>query len=300
MNLTVGLLGARGAGKTTLMAAMHNSLSVGGGPIRLVADDATNKRLAESWRAVVEANEKEFTEPDAIVGTEGFVEHHFRLMTQNHSRASATVTFVDHRGGDLTDGETKLTDRLADAVSILCVFDTPRFMEFDIERARVSACVANMTSVLKTVSAGRPQPPQVIFVLTKCERYAEDGVLKTDVRRRFDDVGGPLVNACRRAGCEAVLVAVETTGNVRFSRLEEDENGKSRFIYSAKPGGVRPKHADVPLALASKHLLKTAFNQKGFFQIVRDFFNGLDHAEREAVEAFGDGAAHSDAVLERY
>ena len=294
--LKVGLLGASGVGKTSLMAAMWQTLERESSPVRLRPNDPTRSALHKKWSEFVDANAGEAFRPPAggMAGSAGFTKHTFTLRVAQED--AAVVTFVDHRGGDLADNHSVLRGELQDAVAILVVVDAVVLDQWPEEAARAELAVTGVKEIFEGMDDQAGGPPQVTFVLTKAERYFEDNAL-ANLRARFESVFRPAVDALRDRPWQ--LVAVQTTGRIRLSRVETEEvegRTRRRAVFTRLPGDIEPKYADVPLRLTTRHLLRTVLREKGWLDAVMDWWKGVTARQRAALEEFG-ADDRSPAVL---
>lgn len=294
---TIILLGASTAGKTSLLATMHNYLG-NQLPTMLGDEDAdlsiyplgeSKKTLNNAYTKLLGVVEKpEYVPLDRLIeGSKGVEIHEFRISC---GRQDIDVNFVDSAGGFFTGPESEpgakeFKECLAKASIIINVLDAAILMEDDLELDEKWNCHQLVSSTLKELYADDERPRLVLFVLTKCEKWLREKKSK-ELLKRFEAKHRAALQVLKNKDhAVGAVIPVATTGCIEFSYLRKNPETQTKdLVFIRNPNlKFKPRDVDQPLlysirfALARYHDYNNGFCAwlKSIFGLSDDFLEQL-------------------------
>jgi hypothetical protein len=233
--INVLMLGARRAGKSTLLASLVNSMTDGAFSGILNAVDKTDyesgeKTLAqkiESIQTLVHQAGGNEISPD-IDSTNKFKDYRIDI-TVPESSGKTTIVFTDGNGEFLeldNSRKAELEEKVASYDIILIAIDTPFLMEVKNEQNRlcrdsvhrIQNRIAEIQTVLSDVDNEEGKiARQIIFAPIKCEKWLHENRFDEVVERVMEDYEVVLTNLKGYKNIEIGVLPVQTFGNLEFS-----------------------------------------------------------------------------------
>jgi hypothetical protein len=325
MEFPITMLGARGVGKTSMIAAMWNEFDrVCNDPsLELLPDKQTEVELKARLKELKSMASGAARPVLSGEGIEASVEPRDYTLDFLHtgSRARLHVIFRDYPGGWLDQEETKffrIVNKLVDARIILIAIDVPSLMDSDTRNEaqnRPTDIGAALNRAFKEAPSskdeeGKPQELErlVLFVLMKGERWLREKQGK-EVLKSFDKHFSKAVHQVHhyKSSMAAVVCPIQTLGAVRFVQF----NTQGQPIFE-KMGDeeYRPVDCDQPLrysmAFMTRMLEQYAdsktdaarnnLRKRSFFERIKDSTLGIFGIKSAKQQAFDAWLARSTAL----
>lgn len=233
--INVLMVGARRAGKSTLLASLVNSMTKGSFSGILNAVDKTDyepgeKTLAQkivTMQALVQQAGGNEISPD-IDSTNKFKDYRIDISVPD-STGKTTIVFTDGNGEFLeldNSRKTELEEKVKSYDIILIAIDTPFLMEVKNEHNRLCRDsvnkkqnrIAEIQTALSAVNNEEGKVArQIIFAPIKCEKWLHEGRFGEIVERVMEDYDTVLTNLKGYKNIEIGVLPVQTCGNLEFS-----------------------------------------------------------------------------------
>lgn len=305
--VTIAMVGARGVGKTSLLASMGNAIaeitrqthfSFGPNP----AGDTQrimNDRLLELKQLSRGASLN--VAPGGIAGSVVKQEYEFEIRSSLGDVFDELVlplNFIDFPGGwfrgeDGMGGEVQSTLKQADA-SVIAI-DAPAMMagrdkDDLINRPEDIVSLYNEIKIGLESKKSRDEDHTVILVLIRADEFLHKGRLE-EMYQKVAERYRKLIDLLHSRHINVFCTAVETIGNVEFSFYNRGSDG------SPKPEFVRlttkefsPNNCDVPLRLVAAHSLISTLKfasehceNYGAWETLKDLLGSSDLEIRRAT-----------------
>jgi len=311
LGITITMVGPRGVGKTSLLAAMYNELEAELGECGCTLTQAAgptakaiNKQLRELKKMAAGSGIK-VQEGEGIGGNSKERKYIFKLEVGDNGDSKLELRFVDLPGGWYTgEGEYEKADELLieSHVSILAV-DAVALMEQpnkDMEgvgkyHEDINAPQDNKESY-KRVSFRDGHT--VIVTLIRAETYVQSGrteALIEKTQKAYKQLASHLGNK----DIEILGCYVETVGSLLLNSIAEREGMiESHFIRQPKTG-YRPSRCGIPFRIAAGRALDIAEKKAGedvddknnLWNKIREWFNRRNDLSKAKQKKQGIGEA---------
>jgi hypothetical protein len=294
----VGMLGARGVGKTSLLTVMWHCFSetIGRVDLQLLADLESEAKLAARL-----ANLESF--PEVVkkggVGLEGDqvpTEYRFELGRKAKSPSLRTV-FHDYPGSYLLEtaaqNDRQFVQELANnCAAVLIPVDTPAMMELDGRWHKMINRPAQICGILQRAYQDLKTPRLVILAPVRCEKYIQGGkgdemlqVLRREYRALLEHLNCPAL----REQVAVVVTPIQTVGAVQFSRVEmEGDTPVFRFKKNDYHARFEPRDSEQILGYLLRFLLRLHLQHRQWpwpLDWIRTLFDSDNHL-KEAITTF--------------
>ena len=298
----ITFVGARGVGKTSLLASMYRELqkeavscfcidSESDGGVSLQVLGRTHEDMLKAMSAPI--GEIISTE-QGISGTTEPRNFTFRGQgTITHGEEKKLFhfpfRFTDLPGGwyigksqygDSTDGVQKISDALNRSMVSFLSVDTPALMSGDPylmnefnRLGHIQNCYTQLAAQLAS------NKHTVIIVLSRCETYVKDPQLKEKLEITLKEKYGALINVLRNAGCKVKVTWIESLGGVEFVRY------KDKCAQFKRTGAYAPNNCATPLIMALDAIYDVRSEElkelnKNWWQRFKNFC-GIEHKDLE-------------------
>jgi hypothetical protein len=224
LDVTISMLGARGVGKTSMIAAMSDQFArVFPDPdLQLIPSEQTGVDLQQ---LLIELKRVASGKPGYVdtgrVGLQRTLdrEEHRLDLVHTPTQSRVRLLWVDYPGGWLEEKPGEVGKMLEDSAIVLVAIDAPALMEHgDAEHEEINR-PASIAHALQRALDRQPKNPRLIlFVPVRCEHWLA-GQCGTSLYDRFRDRYEPALRAARgcRRSVAAVYCPIQTLGSLRFS-----------------------------------------------------------------------------------
>lgn len=257
----IALVGARGTGKTSLIASMYDEFAKGLKQYDLIleaSDPRTRNYLSDALeRLRLISSQIVVDEPGIGSNPLEFKELQFVLKNPSptlnpraRDRGSVAIRFTDYPGEWLGVNE-ELRARINASPALLITIDAPSLMW---EGGRLNS---NLPERVKQVVSdwldeGTCDPRLVMFCPLKCEKWMDSPqgqyALKLAVRESF---AGTVKRLERFEQTKVVYSPVMTTGSLRHNRFQSRPDGSYESRFLGRPGATyQPEWVLNPLIAA--------------------------------------------------
>ena len=275
--VTITMVGPRGVGKTSLLAAMYNELDAEltsiGCNLSLDAGPTTQniaERLKE-LKSSANGTGIKIQAGEGISSSSESREYTFHLHIGDGGLPEVSLRFIDLPGGWYTgEGDYKKADQLLGEshVSILAV-DATALMEASSKECGglgkyhedINAFVC-IRQAYKRALNNFKDGHIIIIALIRAETYVKSGKIDL-LYKRLSDAYGALVADLKFKDKKIPVLAcyVETLGSLVFNSFSE-ENGSVIAQFRRIPGmGYKPERCAIPLRIAAGWGLVAALDQ---------------------------------------
>lgn len=275
--IQICFVGARGVGKTSLLASMHQEIR--NGRIVNISVDRFNSNLGTTTFNALDKSYKmmlsmiDETQMGQLVpvvlgiqGTPGFTKYEFIgkytiedtsiVKKAKYKEFRFPFHFIDLPGGWYTDGndhKEAIKDTLINSVASFVTIDTPALMENNKINSLINEIPRIESWYEECKVALATNKHTVIFVFTKAEGYWD----KIDeIKQKMEKHYGFLISMLKDAGVNMYATMVKTLGGLKFVHYDpiKDESGTRKYYARfMRTGEYEPENCATPLQLALKH-----------------------------------------------
>ncbi|MBQ3525415.1 MAG: ATP-binding protein [Akkermansia sp.] len=274
--IPICFVGARGVGKTSLLASMHYEIKKGGVD-SISIDHVNSEKGAETLIALDEAymdmlDMIEDTEKGQIVQNGGIsgsqdlniyefigkykIEDKSFIRRSDFKEFRFPFHFIDLPGTWYTDNDShkdEVNEALVNSVASFVAVDTPALMKgvATCERNNKIMKIESWYDNLKDVLAANGHA--VIFVLSKAEKYWNDF---DGIKQKMEECYGSLITKLKNAGVDVYATKIKTLGGIEFSHYDRERLSTGERADHARfmrTGNYKPENCATPLQLALKH-----------------------------------------------
>ncbi len=281
------MLGPRGVGKTTLLAAMAKNVTDLSGDFSLTPHDEETEVKIRRYREKLEAITENFRE-NLHARIEPTRSEFFKFNYDLRFEATQEAKLVFHDfGGEILEGhspDTHLAEIAAHSRIIFNLVDAVFLMEYSDEHSILRNGHQLVASVLDKHWSHQKKPLLIVFVLSKCETYMRNLPQYQKLLKRFEILHQPCLQFIdRHPNTAGVLIPVQTTGCLRFVEKNDDNEP----IFHAR-GRYRPHDADQPLRYALAFALRQLEQERGLLSRLRGHFTGRNNRYNTALMQFAE------------
>ncbi|OQW92566.1 MAG: hypothetical protein BWK78_01310 [Thiotrichaceae bacterium IS1] len=277
------LIGTKGVGKTTLLATMCKKLTDFNGLTSIsITPSAYGEDLQETYKKLVEELSKQklhTSVPNPLPSTEQITEYKFGCDFRGEKNERVfELSLYDTPGGVFSAKShselEKLKKRLKESQFIINVIDGASYMVGNIfnEDEKFNSPV-QVASLLKDVLKDEHNP-DILFVITKCERWIDDAKdlkeLKTKFEEHHKEVLGLIKNKSR-----GIFMPVKTFGCYRFNHPDEE---KKEIVYVKTRRSFESEGVEKPLCYIIPSILAT--NRNWWPKGISNSLNALNKNEK--------------------
>ncbi|MBD0264906.1 MAG: hypothetical protein ICV78_19930 [Tolypothrix sp. Co-bin9] len=299
-SLKITMLGSRGVGKTSLLAAMYDQFDkiIGQTNLQLtipddVSRDILDKRLTELKNFVGQT----IKVTDGVHKTTSPRSFFFDLGKTGVS-PSLQLHFQDYPGGYIdeskaTPEEMKSVENfIRESAAVLIAIDTPALMENKGEFHEYFNKPETVRKLFLKAYKNLDSPRLVILAPVKCETYVQNDRDASELLRRIKEKYATLLEFFSAdallPNVAVVVTPVQTVGSVIFSRFE-NKNAET-YCYFRKRDSLdqyQPRDSEQPLRYLLRFLLKLHIEKRcvPILGSILNFF-GRDAVLKEAVREF--------------
>ena len=296
LNFNITMLGARGVGKTSMLAAMWNEFD-------RVCDDpslqfipapdtqheltqrlAELKRLAAGRDGVVDLSR-------SIVGTSD-IQHYSVEFFHTTSATSFNVVFTDYPGGWLSERAVAKTEKIDAVVGqarvILVAVDAPALMMLPDDKHELRNLPTHISATLQRAFRNHDAETRlVMFCLMRGERWLHEQRTH-ELLERFHQRFYAALKTLKgyQNSTTVVICPVQTLGAVRFAQFDANDIPIFEKIHDQD---YRPVDCDQPLRYSLAYMSKTLsqyaeeqrqyaqdqLKRRGFWEKARDSTLGV-------------------------
>jgi GTPase SAR1 family protein len=296
--LHVTMLGARGVGKTSLLAGMYDQFETFTQGINLsLTPDRESSILLGRRLAELKRQGEEFTARPTVEGTADSQKFSFGIGTIG-DKPRFQIIFRDYPGGWLHDSHksVEIIEFVKKSQVIILAIDAPSLVE---EKGRWHEEInanSQVNDVIKTaLQELPPESNQKLLLLCpiKCERYMQSdsasGVenLHASLKNEYQKLLSALASEILEKKVAVAVTPVQTLGNVWFSRFGEIKESLPEYHFrrinrDAPP--YAPKDVEQPLCYTISFALKQYMEKRGFIKWVGDAFSGRSSVFEKAIQ----------------
>jgi hypothetical protein len=298
--LDVTVVGPRGVGKTSLLAALYDQFQAVIGQTNLALSAVgTTKGLLQRYRDQLAVFAMGRRDP-GLEGTRGVEEHFIELGTKKAKNLQVLLSFTDING-ELLGGNAaslgpavmeKFDTALQRSAVIFVAIDTPALMERDGALHDVINKPKAVADFIRDAARNKPDL-LVVLVPLKCEKYMDNPTTANDLGRRVSAAYNELVRqlaALPGTRCGVVLTPVQTVGSMVFSRFEGADNEERFRPRQPGVGTYAPRDTDQPLRWMLSFIANGYLNQhRGFFDKLVRWWTKAGPEFRAALQSFAGG-----------
>lgn len=298
------MLGARGVGKTSLLASMYKELKQilqDFDKLSIASDGKTAAQLQDRIGELENLANETICKVvvDGIEGTKD--ERWFGFeMARPGEMPHTKINFCDFPGGWLNSDSPNLhrVERLCEkSHAIMLAIDTPPLIEKEGQFNEFANRKSQIIEILKK-TVNDKEPRLIILAPVRCEKYLQDKALKKSLLEIVKKQYSELIAHFRRLEnvCLAVI-PVQTVGCLQFYSMEfENEKlAKIRFRKRRPDAKYLPVNCEQPLML----LLSFCLYQKlfgGFWDLFKTIF-GYNEEEMTAFKKLAQKRKSGDIDL---
>lgn len=294
------MVGPRGVGKTSLLAAMYNELEKELKKIKcnlFTESGPTTMRIGKQLRdlkSVASSSGVKIQAGEGIDASQQKETYTFHLDVGNSGSPAVTLEFIDLPGGWYTEsGDKQANDIMSKShVSFLAV-DATALMEAPLkEEPRIGKYHETINFPFEIRQAYKgvnfADGHVVILALIRAETYVHSGSIKQLIektQKAYAELAGDLANK----GIPLLGCYVETVGSLTFNAFTENDGKVSSHFMRDPQIGYRPNRCAVPLRIAAAKALGAANNN------AQSHFESEDTIFGNFLDWFGLNPTLSDA-----
>ena len=300
--LRVLILGPRGVGKSSILAAMYDQFEkvVGRVDLQLNAFEPGASILQDRLANLHSLFDGKFKVGKGLLGDDKPIQFQFGLGKKG-KKSAIEIVFEDFPGGYVSSSSTEqekkyVKDLIEQCGAVVIVVDAPYLMEEEGKWHQMRNRPMQITEWFKEAyieDAVSNVPRLVLFVPVKVERYVRNGSMDI-LLERLNKGYESLFNLFKLDGIKenvsVVVTPVQTVGGVEFQEFKEqpDKQLPVPVFFRTQPGSeYDPKDSEQPLRYLLGFLLKAYLNERGqgFFGFFREIFK-VDSKFKQALEEF--------------
>jgi GTPase SAR1 family protein len=293
-NIKITMLGARGVGKTSLMAALYHCSNtiLSATKLNFSLGLDTKKRLDSRLQGLKELSDSNCFKADGGGdSTANASIYTFNLSSRNSNKSSIEFTFQDYPGGDNDKKTEDVKNYLIECTAVLIAIDSSAMME---EKGRWHESINRPQQILelfKETYQDLKFPKLVIFAPVKCETYMVDKKSIDNLYSTTEASYKELIEFFRSPSLsdkvDFAIAPVQTVGSVIFSYIKEIE-GEPQFFYRKRNSSddYQPHGGEEVLRRLLKFILQHHVAQNSWifgFQWIQNMFN-KDREFKAAIE----------------
>ncbi len=228
-------IGPSGVGKTTILASLYDNFTkkrAKFSPLKLSTPDDTFTDLYKAWNGILKEFEKEdilwVADQPKLDGTAKIIKYEFDFSLD---KDQLQFNFIDIRGGALDESNTaEVAPHMKDAVTVICVVDAVKLMEYEGEDARRKCACAAIDQILTEGINNKQQKLNCLFAITKCETYIYER--KEELKNKFQDVFKSILDI---ENLTSYYLPIETLGCLKLNHITND--GQVNFTITKSYDG---------------------------------------------------------------
>lgn len=306
--IKITFVGARGTGKTSLMASMYHELKekeVSSFSVTNETGRVLQETYGEMTKMIDDTLLNDIVENPGILGTSGSETYVFEgRESMDGKQFIFPFEFTDMPGGWYTDGpdhEEEVKNILLESSASFLVVDAPALFKGGSVHVNHNKTLIVENWYKSNMNLLAQRKHTVILVLSRCERFISDESMKNELFEKVRKEYGLLIRDLQNAGVQVVCSWVETLGGVQFFEYEKDDDGLKRAKF-IRTGEYDPRNCAMPLILALRHGMKEIEGQlrvelDGIWQEIAGFIIRI-FGVKTSKEMAHDCASRLLAILE--
>ena len=296
--INILMVGASGVGKTSTLTAMYdrfNKIIDKNIELQLIPDDKTSNKLNKKLTELKKQIATDFirTRP-TVTGTKSFDEFKFIIAKDEDSKQRVNLVFRDFPGGYLETERQKVKDWVKDSDVIIIPIDTPSLIEEGSIYNEEANSPEKLYDIFKSIKGSfETKNRLVLFIPLKSEKYLDGKLYFTNsirdlVESEFSNLIELFQSNSLKDKISLIITSIQTIGDIKFSMVEKDSQGRPVFIYKKKGFGARysPIDTEQPLKYILSFAISEVLKKRGKMnQTISSMFN-LDSDFLEALKEF--------------
>lgn len=283
MLLDIGMIGPKGVGKTSLLAAMYHEINplLGQSDLKLVTSDRTGmtQRYLDAAQSDLENIARGLYDvPPGVPNTDDVRTLQFALRDSVRDRRYATMRWTDYPGEWLfptglsrldrdSPDHDELWTRLLRSSAALVAVDTPALMW---QEGRLNAQINKPQQVgglLQEWAGGRGRKSVVVLCALKCEKWVQTPAGRREVeqaaRRAYREVIDQLPPPPR--GPHVLYMPVQTVGSLHHQTFRLDGDAPVSVFRGAPGAHYQPRWVENPLKAVLINVTDSVYRREAFF-----------------------------------
>jgi len=296
--INILMVGASGVGKTSTLTAMYdkfNKVINENIALQLIPDDSTsnklNKKLIELKKQI--ATDLIRTRP-TLAGTKDFDEFKFIIAKDEDSKQRVNLVFKDFPGGYLETERKTVKAWIKESDVIIIPIDTPSLIEKNSIYNEEANAPEKLYDIFKSIKGSfETKNRLIIFVPLKSEKYLEGKLYYTNpirdlVESEFSNLISLFHSKSLKNRVSTVITSIQTIGDIKFSMIEEEVEGRPVFIYKKKEFGAKynPIDTEQPLKYILSFAIAEVMKKRSKLHKVLNRLFNLDSEFMEALKEF--------------
>lgn len=252
-NYKIMMMGARGVGKTSMLATMYDQFAQVADELRLdlLPSPTTSIKLQNNLKDL-KSQTSNYIAIGGVKGTAEPYDFDFELFHENDSSDSKmNLTFKDIPGGWFSDSTKSLEIEryLGESEVILIAIDTTALMERKGKYNETVNETSNICNILKRFLKKTELPKLILFVPIKCESYVQSPKETKKITETIKEYYKPVFNAMARKeqAISTAIIPIQTIGNIRFNSYKERNGDTFASFVKFGTGQYAPQLVEQPL-----------------------------------------------------
>lgn len=297
--VNVTMLGGRGAGKSSLLAVLYNSLKSDllSSSLLINAVGGTGEKLSALYHQLQEFG---FTgkEHKGIVGTTDPVKYTFDLLPRvsENNDSSLRIEFADYPGAWIHENKKYVRNRIVESSAILIAVDSTALMSNDRNRHDTVNAVNTFSDLLVDTVNNDNMPRLILIVPIKGEKWLQSKEGIRSLKERIDEEYGDIISNLKNRSTNALVITpIQTVGSVIFDKFIVNHEGREvpQWKKIREDAPFSPVDTEQPLKYLLLFLLNIYVKQNRSTEVGMDKVNeGL-----EEIKSGDDIAAGASKLL---
>jgi len=246
--INITMLGPRGVGKTSMLAVLYDQFKKvdDSGLVITHGDNDVGSRILKERLRELKTRMDFITEKPGI-GLEGTSEERvFEFKMGLIGRPpELMLRFHDYPGGWISDNESAIMSKVKQSHVVIVAIDAVGLMAEDGKHHTYFNYPDEVMEFMENILQIQTDKKLFLFVPIKCEKWIKNVDDPTNLTSRLIKEYR-IIEKLRQAGHAIAVLPVQTLGNIKFARFEEDENGIIREYFKTIAGrkAYEPKNAE--------------------------------------------------------
>jgi len=294
--INILMIGNSGVGKTSTLTAMYdrfNRVVDKNLELQLIPDDKTANKLSIKLKELKRQIGSDLIRAKpTLSGTSYHNDFKFIVAKDEDSSKRIELIFKDFPGGYLESERQKVKNWIKESDVIVIPIDTPALLEEGGIYNEEANSPEKIYDIFRSVKGSFELKNRLILLVPlKSEKYLSGNLYYTNnirdaIEREFANLLDFFQISSLKHKVAVIMTTIQTLGDIKFSMIEKNQDGKPIFIYKKKDFGAKysPKDTEQPLkyilAFAISEVLskRSKLNSKitDFFEFDKEFLETLD------------------------